>query len=264
MPNTSIDSAYNEQYESFDYTPVSEFHLRLAKGEIPNSSTVFKFGRSEAIGLTEIPIWDGDAAYTFLAAAEFINVVSASANDTALGSGATTIIMYGLDTNFNEISEVITMNGTTPVKSTKEYLRLFRAIVLTTGTPTPVAGSNLGIISFTSFTTTTLQARIKVGEGQTLMAIYTVPAGKTAYITGAVFSVGSGKSCTFRGKFRNCTTPNCSFSNKFTLELYQASEYLPFITPLRVPEKTDMVITGINGTPAIAASASWGMILIDN
>ena len=241
-----------------------EFYLKVAKGDYYNISTVFKFGRSNAVGLTEIPIWDGDAAYTFLDTAEYINVSSTSVNDTALGSGARTLIMYGLDANFNEISEVITLNGTTPVKSTNQYLRLFRALILTSGTNTPVGGANLGIISFTGFTTATLQARIKANEGQTLMAIYTVPAGKTAFITGGVFSVGSGKSCTFRGKFRNCLGTTCAFSNKFTIEMYESSQYLPFATPLRVPEKTDMLITGVNGTPEISASASWGMILIDN
>ena len=40
---------------------------------------------------------------------------------------------------------------------------------------------------------------------------------------------------------------NCSFSNKFTIELFENSQFAPFKTPLRVPEKTDIIsVAAIN------------------
>jgi hypothetical protein len=240
------------------------FDLNVAEGIHPTIDTIFKFGRNADVGTTEEVIWDGGGDYSFLDNAEYIDIVSDDSDDTDQGAGAWTLIMYGLDSDFNEISEVITLNGTTPVRSQNQYLRLFRAIILTGGTTTAVGGTNQGAISFTSVVTSKLQAKISENEGQTLMAVYTVPAGKTAYITGGLFSVGQGKDCLFRGKFRNCSEPNCPFSNKFSIELYENALQPEFKVPLKIPEKTDMVVTGQNGVQSVPASASWGMYLIDN
>lgn len=242
-----------------------EFYLRVARGEFNNISTVFKFGRSESIGSSEEVVWDGDGSYTFLETAEYLNVVSSSALDVNQGvSGAWNVIVFGLDENYNEISELVELNGIVPVQTTQKFLRTFRALVLQGGNTSPIGGANQGDITFTSEDTTTLQAKIMANEGQTLMAVYTVPAGKTGYITGGLFSVGEGKDCIFKGKFRNCTTENCVFSNKFTIEMFEASQQADFKTPLEVPEKTDVIITGQNGATTVAASASFGILLIDN
>lgn len=241
-----------------------DLHLKIARGEYNNISTVFKFGRNESVGATEVPVWDGATAYTYLTEAETLSVVSDSALDVDQGDGAWNVIVYGLDENFEEIQETVVLNGTTPVITTNSFLRTFRAVVITTGTDTPVGGGNLGNITFTASTSAVLQAKILANEAQTLMCIYTVPAGKTAYITGGLFSIGQGKDCVFKGKFRNCTMDNCSFSNKFTIELFENALQADFKTPLAVPEKTDIIITAKNGATTVSASASWGMIIIDN
>lgn len=242
-----------------------EFYLRVAKGEYNNISSIFKFGRSDSIGSSEEVVWDGDGNYTFLGTAEFLNVVSTSALDVDQGaSGAWNVIIYGLDEDFNEITEEVKLNGTVPVQTTQKFLRTYRALVVQGGNTSAIDGANQGDITFTSEDTTTPQAKIMAHEGQTLMAVYTVPAGKTAYVNGALFSVGEGKDCVFKGKFRNCTTDDCVFSNKFTIEMFEASQQADFKVPLAIPEKTDMVVTGKNGATTVSASASFGIILIDN
>ena len=133
---------------------------------------------------------------------------------------------------------------------------------MTSGTPTPLGNANEGVLTVVGNTTTTKQAEIGVGHGQTLMCVYTVPAGKKAYVTGLTFGVGQGKECTFKGKFRNGL--GGAFSVKFALTLYENTYFGELATPMEIPEKIDMVITGITVSGTVKANASFGIILKDN
>ena len=256
---------YENDYEARRTYESSDFFLSLARGEHEGVGSEFKFGRSANITSTESVIWDGGSNYTFLEIAETMDIVSTSVEDAVGGTGAITMVIFGLDADYLEISEVITLTGLTPVTTQNSYIRVFRMLVLTSGTNDPILDANKGIISATGTDTSTLQARILVNNGQTLMMVYTVPAGKTGFITGISFSAGQGKQCFFKGKFRNGPTSNYAFSVKFTIDLYQTPFFGNLTIPLRVPEMTDIVITGQTGLGGtIDASASFGIILVDN
>lgn len=242
----------------------SHFFLNISRGLIDGHGREFKFGRHPGVGLAEEVIWDGEGNYTFLEADETLNIVSTSTDDTLLGDGARTLLVVGLDSDFNEIQEIIEMDGTNNVLTTNSYFRINRMIVLTSGTNTPIGDSNLGDITAITSGLTILQAKILIGNGQTLMAVYTVPVGKTVFATGLSFSVPDGKSCLFKVKFRNGPGVPFSFSVKFTADLFQQAINLPLTTPFPVPEKTDIVITGKSSAVGTPASASFGLVLINN
>ena len=244
--------------------PFGEFGLNVAMGKIPGLSTEFKFGRSVAVGTTESVIWDGGGNYTFLTVAEKMDVVSDDVNDDAVGTGARTIVVFGLDTNFEKIQELVIMDGTNIVTTNASFIRVFRVLVLTSGTNDPINDANKGNITITGHDSSILQAKILINNGQTLMGIYTVPAGKTAYVTGATLSCSQGKDCLFKAKFRNGPTSEYAFSVKFSLDLYQNSYFGTFVTPMRLPEKTDAGWTAQTTVGTIAAVVSFGMILKDN
>lgn len=109
-------------------------------------------------------------------------VVSASANDTAAGTGARTVKVYGLTAwTAVETSETVIMAGATPVNTTGSYVIIHRMVVLTTGS----GGTNAGAITATAATDTTVTATIRasVGVGQTEMAIYGWPSTQKLYVT---------------------------------------------------------------------------------
>ena len=91
-------------------------------------------------------------------------------------SGATdagvTGIVSGLDANYDEVSEAFTLNGSGTYTTTQTFLRVFRAYV--TGSTAPAG--NITISNGSTY------AQITAGENQTLMAVYTVPAGKSLYV----------------------------------------------------------------------------------
>jgi len=101
----------------------------VSEGDLLNHYGILKFGTrtSVAAGVTSV-IWEGTAAlYTYLTTASAMRVVSSSAQDGAGGTGLLTLRLIGLDANFAEIEEDITLNGVTPVISTKSFIRIFRA-----------------------------------------------------------------------------------------------------------------------------------------
>ena len=83
------------------------------------------------------------------------------------------ITVQGLDANYNEQSVEVTLAGAGTATTTETFIRVFRAFV--SGSTAPA-----GTISITNGGTT--YAYIN-GDNQTLMALWTVPAGYTGYIT---------------------------------------------------------------------------------
>lgn len=80
--------------------------------------------------------WDTafDAAYA-------LDITSSSAQDKlTTGSGAWTVEIYGLDKDWNPVSEIVEMNGTTIVTTTTIFRRVFELVVQTTGADLQNAG----------------------------------------------------------------------------------------------------------------------------
>ena len=123
------------------------FNQQVAENLISGYDSEFKFGSNDIVGAVEEVIWDAGGTYVFLTAAETMDIVSTDADDNGTGSGARLLIVYGLNADYIETSQVITMNGLTPVTTDTAFLRVFRAIVLTSGTDSPTADANEGTIT---------------------------------------------------------------------------------------------------------------------
>lgn len=154
-----------------------------------------KFGRSTNVDSgVATDIWDGANAtldqdiWVAPTQARVHNIVSSDVGDDGdpAGVGARTIRVYGLTAwDSPEVSEDITMNGTTVVPTANSYVIVHRMEVLTKG----ATSSNVGIIKATAVTDNTITAQINAGNGQTLMAIYGIPSGYTLYMTGVYASI---------------------------------------------------------------------------
>jgi hypothetical protein len=97
----------------------------------------------------------------------------AHANDTGLAVG----VVYGLDGDYLDITEIYILNGTTVVPLTKTFIAQHRMTGLIAGT---VAGNEGNVISRITGGGTTA-AQMLAGANKTLMAVYTIPAGKIGY-----------------------------------------------------------------------------------
>ena len=149
---------------------------------------MYKFGRNPDIDTTTDPedIWDAGGIYGWPAAALTTTVAGATAADTATGSGMRAITVVGLDSDWKWLEESAAMAGTGTVTLSNSFLRVFRAF----GTSAGTGGKNAGNIQVKHGAT--VLAQISAGNGQTLMAIYTVPADiKQAVLTGVRLNIAT-------------------------------------------------------------------------
>ena len=173
----------------------------MTGGRYDNFTVVHKFGRSDSIGTTLVPITLSEV-YRTPTNATALEVVSSSANDTAAGSGAREILIEGIGPDWLEQTELITMNGTTAVDSTQTWLRVYRAYVSQSGTyATQSAASHAGNITIQEDGGGDEWAVIAVedsfGKGQTEIGAYTVPSNKVGYLESIAIEVEGSKSVSF-------------------------------------------------------------------
>jgi len=240
-----------------------DFYLAVAKGDFTGYSNVSKFGRNPSVKSADYEtLWDGSNLYPWPTAAETLSVVSDDADDTSAGTGARTIEIQGLDSSWNVLIETVTMNGSTPVVTTGLFLRVYRARVVTAGS----SGTNEGTITFTNTTSSNVIAQISVdnsGFGQTLMACYTVPAGKTAYLISFDFSSAKDNEHTFRLLSRDNTVTDAAWNTKeFASARGSFNDFRKWAIQ-KYTEKTDLDLQAI-ASSASAASGGFELILIDN
>jgi hypothetical protein len=191
----------------------NRFDLAVAAGLVEGATPLTKFGVNAAAPLSTIDLWDVGGDYTFLTAAETLQLSSDDADDNAAGTGARTVEIFGLDANYDAISEIVTLNGVVPVLTANQYIRCNRMIIRT-------AGSNGGAEGTVVTETAggTIQAQVNNGFNQSLMAIWTVPAGKVFIIKYTEASIGKGKEGLFELKVR---PPGEVFQTKKALKVFE-------------------------------------------
>lgn len=156
----------------------NQFPLQVSKGNVSNTSFIHKFGRNVDVDTAAAEdIWDGGGIYPFPAVGSKVTIVSSSTADTIDGGvGARTLAISGLDNDWTPANETINLSGTTAVIPANTYMRIYRMNILTAG----ASGINIG--SVVAIHAGNNIAQISVEEGQTLMAVYTVPSGTTGYL----------------------------------------------------------------------------------
>ncbi len=174
--------------------------LEVAAGNIPNTSSVNVFGRNLDVDIAASEdIWSGGGTWTAPTQARTHDIVSTDTNDDGgpAGTGARTVKIYGLtDWSTAEVTETITMNGTTNVSTSNSYVIIHKMEVTASGS----SGPNIGTITATAQTDSTVTARIEPGIGQTEMAIYGIPSTQSAYLVkihGSILDAATGDECNY-------------------------------------------------------------------
>jgi len=142
--------------------------LAIAQGLFAEAEPLNIFGFNRSIGTTYETVFnDGGGLYQYPPSAVQMDVVSSDVSDTGQ------VKISGLDADYNRISEVVTLNGTTTVTTTQSFLRINGAALVAT----PNLTGNV-TISNGGTTHGYIEADVGVQQG----CFCSVPAGHSLYI----------------------------------------------------------------------------------
>jgi len=241
---------------------VEPYGLRVAKGDIAGTSSVHKFGYNYDIDKDSDPetVWTAGGLYPWGDLNSPITLYIKSDDNDDDGD----IEIQGLDANWDLITETVSMNGTSNVTTTNTFRRVFRAKY-----DGPASGgyatNNQGTITIKdgSGGGATTVAQIEETQNQTLMAVYTVPNGKTAYMT--KFNIGveyTKKGATFTLYMREFGS---NFKIKHKAEINEGTHTVDFPVPLKITAKTDIdIVIDEVGDNDTKVSGGFDLYLVDN
>ena len=239
------------------------FELQVARGQIQGHRNVTVFGFNPDVDTTQVSVWPLPSLITFPASAIQMTVSSTSANDTSAGTGARTVVVQGLDANYNEVTETVTLNGQTAVTMTASLLRVNYAYVATAGSGNSAAGDiYIGTGTVTAGVPATVYDIIKFDYNNTTTGSYTIPAGYTGYVSQGLFSSGqAGGSNQVQGRLLTRGTNNIRMTAALTSLNNGVANYV-FEYPLAVSEKTTIEATAVGSSSNNACSSMFILVLV--
>lgn len=223
--------------------------IQLAAGQYSDHTTLFKFGSNSAVGTGEETIWDQGGLYNYLTTAATLKVSS-----SASGDNNTNVVITGLNEDYEEVTETIALAGQTPVDTTETYIRVYRAHVADGDT---INGDiYVGSGTVTSGVPANKYAKIIAGQNQTLMAVYTVPAGHKLYLTSMM--VGSGTETANRYidmRLAKRESDSNAWRTQVKQTIADSTVNIPFGAALVFNAKTDIEVraSASSGTQDVAA-----------
>lgn len=242
----------------------SEFYDSVGLGLVPGATRVAALGNNPDVDTGGIEdVWSGGGAYPWMTGSTSLEIVSDSANDAASGTGARTVTVNGLDANYIQVSQTVTLNGLAAVSLPTQLFRINSALIVSAGS----GKTNAGSITVRDSGGGTARAIIPVGYGITRQAVFTVPAGKTACINSQFFCINRTGGVSRYATFANFIQTASGFY-RMPLEL-SISERAPYrhdgLPSIILGEKTDYAFrcSSVSNDNTDVTAAFLG-VLIDN
>jgi len=235
---------------------IEDDYLNIARGQVKGASHVHKFGAVPALSInTTGTIWDiSDTLYPWSAldTPAIVNIERNNASDEGK-----TVIVQGLDGDYNFVEDSITISGTDTL-GTVLFKRVNRAYVINDGS------NNVGIIDIEAGAAGgTTVARINVGKGQTLMSVYTVPAGKNAYLIQGTATCQDGADATGDMFVRYFGETTFRVGHSFEVSGDGGQYFYRFGVPLKIPQKSDIDVRAFVRSNNARLTAAYDIVLMD-
>ena len=195
---TGTAEEISDEISNMSSIATGDFSVDVSQGKIENHSIIIVAGRNIDVGTSLVDIGMENTIFDWINSAVKLEAISDDAADDAAGAGARIICIKGLDDNFDQIEELVTMNGlSATVETTLSFRRVNKVEVVTSGTfATSSGGSNVGSITIRESGAGNTAAFISndlLGSGRSQDARYTIPRGHEAVVLGVGLNVSSSK-----------------------------------------------------------------------
>lgn len=243
--------------------PSNDFLDHIGRNMSSTRSRFDKNGENPSVGTTEEDIWVPGGRMTWLTAESTLDVVSSSANDALGGTGAQIVLIYGVDENYAVVSELVNMNGTTPVTTTANFFRVNSAQFVFAGS----TGYNEGNITITATTGGSTQAYIEAEVGVHHSMNFSVPAGYNLILYDIVTSNAANQEIFLRTYVR-AAGAGLPFWSAYTTQAVPAATVSSRkrSIPSIIPEQTDVNIRvrKVSGTSGYFHMSYSGYLIKDD
>jgi hypothetical protein len=185
-----------------------DFLLDVSRGGVNGLENVRVFGQNPDVDTGSDPedVWDGEGLYNYTAAAGAPYFISSSNNGDVIAVSLTLLTKDALgawnEETFNVTlvgqtkTAIVTPSGDAPVR--------LQSIINATGTPllgdVYVYEDSVVAVGVPA-DPTKIRGKVLIGNERTLMALYTVPSGKTAYLYGREIGITSVVATTMDARF---------------------------------------------------------------
>jgi hypothetical protein len=247
--------------------------LAIAKGDVSGSTLLHKFGDAPDFDISDgfVTIWDGAndgginaMAYTYSATADITQVSSSNAADS------TETEVQGLDSSYELTNQTVTLNGQNAVLLPTPLIRVFRAknengTVFLGDIYISTSGATLS--SGVPTVVTEVRAVTRAEHQQTLMAIYTIPAGKTGYMRDWFVSASGAKKNSAHQIHLAARKFGGVFQTKHVSSIQtDGTSYIQhkYQEPEVFAEKTDIEMHANTDSDQAGIAAGFDIVLIDN
>lgn len=239
-----------------------DYHQAIGQGVFTDHVTFRGFGDRLALSTaaTGDDVWAGTATTCPIpaAAGEQMTLVSTSANDTAAGSGVRTVDVHGLDHYGNPQTEIVSLNGTTPVNTVRTDWRFIQGIHTNSiGIPYTAAQGVITIykIGFAA----TIYNQIAIGTNVSLNSSRMVPNGKTFYLAAGHATAGSNKPVAVRLRATSTLEDTlCDFFQfKDLFLLIDSALSIKYTLPIKFPSLCIIKATAYSATAGGDTSFSY-------
>jgi hypothetical protein len=243
------------------------FELQVARRQITFHEAFCQFGINTNVATSNETVWIGSSGiYAFPTAASVMKISSSSNDDDAAGTGARTVLINGLNANYDPVAEIVALDGQTAVNTTNSYIRVNKMVVLTAGTGgTSVGSIYAGTGNVNSGVPDVVVNQTGVLANETESSFYTVPAGYTAFINAWTMSSGN----TTADEWTRFTLRIRPFGGVFGIKaqyhiagsgIYECMA----VYPLPVPEKADIDVLAATSDGTASVSSQLQIVLIKN
>ena len=171
-----------------------DYNTAVALGLVPGVSRIAQLGSVVVATTGSVPV-DISTTPVALPSAPGVSLeaVSSSASDTAGGAGMQSLVIGGVNVDYQNIRPItIPMNGTTAVPITEPLGKWLRVNSARGSMTTPNAAAtqtNVGTITIRDAGGGTTRAIILPGKGIAQQSLYTVPAGHMLIIKAIEFQI---------------------------------------------------------------------------